>query len=221
MDAWRWPLDAPEGRLHAARELLAGDEVERAERFVRQMHRDRYVEGRARMREILGLETGQHPRDIVFRYGANGKPSIDGGPDFNLSHSDGLAVLVISRDGALGVDVEKRRPIEDCVARHHFAPAECANLSQLSPEDWLEGFYRCWTRKEAVIKACGLGLSMRLESFVVTLIPGQSARLVWIEGDDASAWRLMHFEPAPGWSGAIAARTCGAEIDLKWRDIAW
>lgn len=219
VDAWLWSLDVSADRMPALRDLLADDERDRAARFVYDVHRNRHIAGRARVREILGAETGRDPRDIVFRYGANGKPSLEGGPEFNLSHTGDLAMLAISRDGALGVDIETMRPIEDGVARHHFSDAEYEELSRLDPGEWLDGFYRCWTRKEAVIKARGLGLSMPLDSFDVSLTPGAAARLLRIEGDAASAWRLAHFEPAPGVLGAIAARTGGAEIALAWRRI--
>jgi 4'-phosphopantetheinyl transferase len=205
--------------LPELREVLADDEIERAARFVRPSHRDRYIAGRAEMRRILGLETGRDPRDIRFRYGPNGKPSIDGGPEFNLSHSSALAILGVSRDGPLGIDIEKPRQIEDSVARHHFSPTEYADLNRMPAGDWLEGFYRCWTRKEAVIKASGLGLSMPLDSFDVSLVPDEPARLNRIEGDDPAAWCLAHFEPAPEWAGALAARTGGQDIELTWREV--
>lgn len=215
VDAWLWSLDVAADHLPGLWETLAEDERDRAARFVYAVHRDRYVVGRARLRQILGAETGRDPRDIVFRYGANGKPAIDGGPAFNLSHSDALAALAISRDGALGIDIEKARPIEDMVAQLHFSPTEYAELSRMKPGEWLDGFYRCWTRKEAVIKANGLGLSMPLDSFDVSLAP--AAHLVRIEGDTPAAWKMVHFTPAPGWAGAIAARTGGPEIHLNWR----
>lgn len=218
-DGWLWSLDIAPDRVAALRDLLADDERDRAARFAYPVHRDRHIVGRARLRQILGAETGRDPRDIVFRYGANGKPAVDGGPEFNLTHTGGLAALAISRDGALGLDIEALRPIEDGVARHHFSAAEYARLSRLDPGDWLGGFYRCWTRKEAVIKACGLGLSMPLDSFDVSLAPGAAARLVRIEGDVPSAWQLVHFEPAPGVVGALAARTGGAQIALTWREL--
>lgn len=221
MDAWLWSLAVPPDRLPALQASLAQDERDRAARFARPVHRDRYIVARARLRQILGARIGRDPRDIAFRYGANGKPSIDGGPEFNLSHSGDLAALAISGDGAVGLDIERQRTIEDAVARRHFSPAEYAELSRLPSADWLGGFYRCWTRKEAVIKACGLGLSMPLDSFDVTLTPGHGARLIRIDGDTPAAWRLVHFDPAPGWAGAVAARTEGRDIALTWHDTGW
>ena len=93
--------------------------------------------------------------------------------------------------------------------------------NKLPPDRWLDGFFHCWTRKEAVIKACGLGLAMPLDSFDVSLTPGEEARLMRIEGDAPSAWHLVNFEPAPGWAGAIAMRTGGPAVRLKWRETGW
>ncbi|SDC04055.1 4'-phosphopantetheinyl transferase family protein [Ruegeria marina] len=216
-DVWLWSLDAPADRVMAARALLSEDEIGRAARFVRQVHRDRYILGRARLRRLLGAETGRDPRDISFTYGENGKPLLRDGPHFNLSHSEDTAALAISRDLALGIDIEKHRPIEDSVARYHFSPDEYAELGCLDGGRWLEGFYRCWTRKEAIIKTDGQGLSRPLDSFDVSLTPGTPARLIRIEGDEPEQWRLLHFDPGPGWSGAVAARTGGEEIRLNWR----
>jgi len=215
VDLWLWSLDIPPEQLSVARQYLAECEIQRAKRFVRKVDHDRYISGRARLREILGAETGCKPEDIAIRYGPNGKPEITDGPDFNLSHSGRLAALAISYDGALGVDVEEMRPIEDGVARHHFSATEYHALSQFPQSKWLDGFYRCWTRKEAVIKSCGLGLSMPLNSFDVTL--SEDAQLTRIEGDTPSEWSMLHFEPMPGWAGAVAVRSGGQGIQLNWR----
>ncbi len=211
-----WSLDLPEHLLPELSRLLSDDEHARAQRFVYPRDRNRYIAGRARLRQLLAAETGRAPQSLRFRYGANGKPSLDGGPAFNLSHSGTLAALAIgAATPEIGLDIERIRPIEDTVARRHFSPAEYAALSRLRGDDWLTGFYRCWTRKEAIIKARGLGLAMPLDSFDVSLTA--NARLERIDGDTAEAWRLVHFEPAPGWSGALAARTAGQEIRLTLR----
>lgn len=220
VDAWLWSLDAPPEALPALADLLSADERGRADRFVRAVHRDRHIVGRARLRQILGSVTGTDPRDLVFTFNPQGKPALDGGPHFNLSHTGALAALAVSADGPLGIDIERHAEIEEAVARHSFSPAEYAALSRLAERDWQAGFYRCWTRKEAVIKAVGLGLSMPLDSFDVSLAPGAPARVKRIEGDRAEDWRLVHFDPAPGVTGALAARTGGREIALTWRGDA-
>lgn len=218
VDLWLWSLDMPDDQLGAMRRFMTDDEIARAERFVNPVHRDMHIAGRGRLREILGVETGRNASDIIFEYGRNNKPTIAGGPHFNLSHSGGLAALAISRDGALGLDIEEIRPIEDSVARHFFTSAEYSELAQLSPDLWLDGFFRCWTRKEAVIKAVGLGLSMPLASFDVTLTPEKAPEILRFQDDDAAAWKLVHFSPATGLVGALAARTDGRGIVLNWHE---
>ncbi len=215
-----WLLDPSDHLLPDLRRLLSEDERARAARFVRPLDRDRYITGRARLRQILAAATGRDPRALRFSYGAHGKPALKGGPAFNLSHSGPLAALAIGPAATpaigIGIDIERIRPIEAAVARRHFSPAEHAALGQMPAADWLTGFYRCWTRKEALVKAQGTGLSMPLDSFDVSLT--DNARLERIDGDSPGNWRMIHFNPAPGWVGAVAARTGGQEIALSLRE---
>nr|WP_254429807.1 4'-phosphopantetheinyl transferase superfamily protein [Ruegeria atlantica] len=143
---------------------------------------------------------------------------MDAGPGFNLSHSGGRAILAVCEQASLGIDVEKKRPIEDAVARHHFSQAEYAELSALPRSSWLQGFFNCWTRKEAVLKMLGHGLFMPLDSFDVTLAPDSPVRLNRIEGDNPERWSLVHLEPASGWVGALALRDVVEPLKLVWRN---
>lgn len=220
VDGWLWSLDVPPEALRTFDAVVSDDERARANRFVRPVHRDRHIAGRGRLRQILGDVTGTDPRDLVFLLNPQGKPALDGGPHFNLSHTGALAALAVSDDGPLGIDIERRAEIEDAVARHSFSPAEYAALSRLPATEWRAGFYRCWTRKEAIIKAVGLGLSMPLDSFDVSLTPDAPVELLRIDGDRAESWRLIHFDPAPGVTGALAARTDGRDIARTWRETA-
>ena len=119
-----------------------------------------------------------------------------------------LAAYAFTLNCEIGVDVEYRRRMADieAIARRFFAPAEVAELMALAESDRPEGFFNCWTRKEAYIKAVGDGLSVPLNSFRTTLQPGVSARMVELDGSASAAerWRLDAFTPAPGYSGAIA-----------------
>ena len=89
---------------------------------------------------------------------------------FSLSHSKSIAVLAVDHAQPVGVDVEDVRPIEEDVADRHFSATELTDLRGLKGEAWLAGFYRCWTRKEAILKAEGVGLSRALDSFDVSLL---------------------------------------------------
>jgi len=222
IDLWLWPLDQP-GLAPDLSPLLSDDEQARADRFVRPRDADRYVVGRGQLRHILSGYTDTPAARLVFAYGPQGKPILPGGPVFNLSHSDGWAALAVAPDVPpdfqLGIDIEAQRRVEDGVAARFFSGDEYARLSALPATDWMAGFYRCWTRKEAVIKAVGSGLSTPLDSFDVTLAPGDAAQITRTSGDLAPAaeWSLAHLDLAPGFVGAVAAVTGGGGIRLTVR----
>lgn len=218
VELWLWSLQVDAEKLDQYRQLLSVDERARAERFVKPKDCDHYIAGRGRLREILGTETGHDPADLVFEYGPQGKPALNNGPAFNLSHSGGLAALAIGGTAPLGVDIEEIRPVENAVAQRFFTCDENQALATLSPSQWLAGFYRCWTRKEAVIKAVGQGLSMPLDSFDVTLSADIPADVTRIDGGHAGNWQLIHIDPAPDFMGALAVFTEGKPLDLKWRE---
>ena len=125
------------------------------------------------MRSILAGYKRQPPSALVFSVGAGGKPClvVDEPPtlEFNLSHSRNFGLLAIARDLELGVDVEEFRKVEPGVPERYFSAVEIQDLSQLKGDDWLSGFLRCWTRKEAVLKAEGVGLRIPLDAFDVSL----------------------------------------------------
>lgn len=215
VDLWAWRLDS-EGETDRWR-LLSEQERARADRFVFAKHRSRFIHGRARLREILAEYLGAAPENLAFTEGAHGKPRLakNGELHFNLSHTEELAVLGVSRDIELGVDVEWVRPIKEDIAARFFSPLECATLRSLPEAVQPRAFLECWTRKEAYIKASGEGLSLPLDSFDVAFGPGQAARFLRIDsppGQSPEDWRLHAFEPETGCVGAIAAKTSGREL---------
>lgn len=218
IDLWQWSLDIPEQDILKASKPLSDDEMRRADRFVKPIDRRMYIAGRSRLRKILGRYLGLAAKSVSFDYGPHGKPMLADGPGFNLSHSGGRAVLAVSEDGDLGLDIEKVRPIEDAVARHNFSPAEYAELSELPEAEWLNGFFRCWTRKEAVLKRLGYGLYMPLDSFDVTVSQDVPPCLTRIEGDNLVRWALVHLDLGPGWIGALALRDAADPVQLRWRE---
>ena len=216
---WLFSLQAPARARAMLAGLLSADERARAARFIHDLHRDRYIVAHGAMRCILGETLGRPPGDLVFVSNAWGKPGLAeaGAPFFNLSHTENLGALAVGWRCPLGVDVEQVRPVEADVARHSFSPAELAGLSRLPRRDWLQGFYRCWTRKEAVIKALGLGLAQPLDAFDVTLAPDAPPRLLRFAGqpEAPSRWQLAHFAPADDIVGAFAAPLSGHEISFR------
>jgi 4'-phosphopantetheinyl transferase len=166
VEVWSAVLDPPASLFSLLRGLLSPDEHQRAGRFVHHRDRDRFVAGRAFLRLLLGRCLREDPRALVFRYGPNGKPELGGPPRglaFNLAHSEARAVCAVARGcDALGVDVERVRPIEDAegVARLALPRAEAARLASLPEPQRRRAFYEAWTRNEALLKALGLGLGL-------------------------------------------------------------
>lgn len=169
VDVWTADLDALPPALHAA-SILSADELTRAARFRFDHHRHRFTRCRLLLRELLGNELGIHPASIAFRYGPHGKPALDA-LHFNLSHSGPLAVIAISRDHPLGIDVEQIDRRKDVVplARTAFSPEECAELNALPSDERIDAFFRGWARKEAYLKLLGTGFSRPSDSFTVSL----------------------------------------------------
>lgn len=212
-----WTLDTtPTERLALAR-LMSSDEVERASRFVFDRDRHRYIAARGKLRALLAQFLNCSPTDLQFEYGEYGKPFLKDTArpcHFNLSHSQDIAALAISRDTQLGVDVEKPRPIELEIADHYFSPAEIAALYRLPPDERNAAFFRCWTLKEAVIKGLGTGLSLDLSSFDVAFTAPAEAALLRLASDPEapSEWTLISTEAAPDVPLALAARTNGRQL---------
>ena len=207
--AWRLPLTPSEPRLEAMLDTLSAGQRARAARFHFERDRRRYVASEGLMREILARYLGVAPAEIRFEYGRRGKPALARAPwlRFNLSRSHELALLGVTRSREIGVDVERVRDLGDweLIAKHFFAEAERQALAGLPPDLRIPGFFNCWTRKEAYVKAVGDGLYQALDSFTVSLAPEQPARLVSVADDPAETarWRVEHVRPEPGYVGAL------------------
>jgi 4'-phosphopantetheinyl transferase len=200
-------LEAPAGEIDRLFAILSDDEKARARRFATEVLRTRFTVARATLRTLLGRRLERDPRSLVFAYGERGKPSLPG-VSFNLSHSGALAVYAIAdAEVELGVDVEEIRPMRDMngIARRFFAPGEADTLAALPEALQTEAFFRCWTRKEAYVKARGDGIIAALDRFEVTFHPDHPPALLHIDGDAAAAaeWHVHHFVPAPGYVAAL------------------
>lgn len=171
-----WLLDVDLASLDQLGPLLAPDEQDRASRFRFPEHRDRFIAARGALRFVLGSLTQTDPSRLAFDYGPHGKPALRHNPanlHFNLSHSGNLALISVTQAGALGVDIEKidDRRAKPEIARRFFAPQEIAQLEALPGDAYTNAFFHCWTRKEAVLKAAGIGISGGLSSFAVPVDP--------------------------------------------------
>lgn len=196
-----------------ARAILSADERDRAARFHFDRDRRRFVAARAALRETIADDLGMSPVDVRFELGRFGKPRLAAGMRrrFNLSHSDAYAVIALTSDAEVGVDLEHVREIEDCdrLAATVFSVRERAELEALPPADRLRGFFAGWTRKEAYIKATGDGLQQPLADFDVRLAPDRPPRLLRVKHRPAevSRWSMWAWEPVPGYLAALCVET--------------
>jgi 4'-phosphopantetheinyl transferase len=184
---------------------LNKDEVSRAQRFVFPRDRDHFIVARGRLRELLGKYRCCPPDAVQFKTGRYGKLSLleDGNQlRFNLSHSHGLALYVFSMSRELGIDTEKIQPdfAGEGIAERYFSAAEQRDLAEVPKGLRDTAFFLCWTRKEAYIKAHGDGLQIPLDSFDVSLEPGQ---LETLRSADSQRWSVRSFVPAPEFVAAI------------------
>lgn len=211
---WTVWLDRPGVPLPELWQLLAADERERANRFRFERDRNHYVAGRGVLRLLIGRYLSLSPSHISFAYGSHGKPELAAsmgkpGFAFNLSNSQGIALIGFCWGQPIGVDVEPIRPMEDAeaVAERFFSTAENDVFRSVPHSQQAEAFFNCWTRKEAFIKAVGEGLSYPLHQFEVSLRPGETARLLSVRGSRAEAarWFLQSLNPAPGFVAAVVA----------------
>jgi 4'-phosphopantetheinyl transferase len=214
---WAVRLRASDSANRACRATLSPAEIDRADGFVFEHLRQSYELSQGSLRFLLASYLKCLPAEVSFRFGAGGKPALccDSNLRFNASHSEGLALFAFTIDCEVGIDVEKVQAMADfaLVARNHFCPAETSELLSIDDaERQLEAFYRCWTRKEAYVKAVGEGLGAPLNQFQVTL--SADARFVRIGEDQtmASQWTLQHLEPAPGYVAALAYRASPRKI---------
>lgn len=230
VEVWTVPLDADPAAVAALAAVLSPDEAARAARFHFERHRRRFAVGRGALRTLLGRYLGIDPRAVAFAYGEKGKPALATPPGetpplrFNLSNSDELALVAFSRDAELGADLERLRPMPDGldIAERFFSAPERRVLAAQPPAERDLAFFRCWTRKEAYLKAVGEGITVRLDAFDVTLAAGEPPRMLSIDGDPAraAAWALVHVEPAPEYLGALClpARPGGWRLTgRRWR----
>jgi 4'-phosphopantetheinyl transferase len=207
---WRASLDRSPQVTERLRAVLAPDERERSARFYDPRHGARYVIGRGLLRVLLARYLGSAPDEIVLIYGEHGKPLLAApGPWFNLAHSGPEALFAFSSSAEIGVDVElaDRDRANGRVAERFFAPGEVRRLRALPAPLQPRAFLRCWTRKEAFIKARGDGLSLPLRSFEVTLAPSEPPAVVRTDwsASEAAEWSLVDLSDPNGRTVAAAA----------------
>jgi 4'-phosphopantetheinyl transferase len=224
---FRIPLVVPEAASDSLIALLSPDERERARRFLFDHHRIRFIAGRAALRGILARCVGASPESLGFEYSERGRPRLATPTvdfDFNLAHSDDLGLLAVSPH-PVGVDLERLREMPSAleIAARFFSVAETEVLVTLPPGLRAQGFFNAWTRKEALLKAAGVGIG-DLEHAQVTLDPGEPPRIVAFPGppEEAARWRLHVLDVDAGYVAALAVKAdVQALLTWEWTAAEW
>ncbi len=191
--------------------LLIECERERASRFKMERIRNQFIAARAQLRIVLGRYLGSAPADVPITYEPSGKPILKANGaaslHFNVSHSETLAVFAVTRRGRIGVDIEchKSIPNAELLVERFFSQHDCDRFKQLPEHERLNAFFRAWTRKEAVLKAIGLGVQ-RLDQCDVTFRTGEPEAVLRVGADTnaAAKWFLRSWQPETGYDGAVA-----------------
>jgi 4'-phosphopantetheinyl transferase len=227
---WRTALNPAVSCIERLQHTLSVDELQRADRFHFARDRRRFIVARGVLRDIVSRYLDVSPSTLRFCYSSYGKPALaDGGEvealRFNVSHAHEMALFAVTRGREVGVDIEYLRRGIACeeIAEHFFSAHERTRLRALPAALKHLGFFNCWTRKEAYIKAHGEGLSLPLDQFDVSLAPGEPAALVATRGDPGEAlrWSLQAITPDPDYAAAVAVEGRGWHLThWQWRQLA-
>lgn len=223
---WRISLNVTAPYKRRLESILSVGEKYRAEKYRFLVDRNHFIVVRGVTRIILGCYLNMQPSELRFSYGSYEKPILIDQRDghvlhFNVSHSDELGLCAVTRDRELGVDLERIRPgfIHEEIPEHFFSSQEVTKLRALPISLQEKAFFRCWTRKEAYLKAKGGGLSAKLNQFEVSFAPGEPAAILNTFDDPKEKIRWSLFDIDPGPSYAAAAVVEG--FDLHMRYLQW
>lgn len=226
VDVWAWSFGNTERDIEQDMALLTEEERERMHRFYFLRHRIQFATCHANLRRILSSNLGCEPNSLNFAVGPYGKPTLEidkhvsGQISFNLTHTATVGVLAVASEIEVGVDAETIRPIEPDVAETHFSARELGDLNSLTGDAWLNGFYTIWTRKEALLKAEGVGLNLPLADFDVSVLPRAEAALLGCRPPElfSHRWHIQHLVPASGVIGAMALSRTPSRITCSSYD---
>lgn len=218
---WRAWLDVPSHGIETMQVTISKAETERAEKFHFRGDRNRFIAAHSYLRQILARYLDMEPDEIRYTYNEHGKPELDPGFHqlrFNLSHSKSVGLIAVTMKSRIGVDVELIKDNEDItqIAQRFFSPGEIEQLLNQPDSQRDEAFFRCWTRKEAYLKALGVGMLIPLNQFEVDFVPGVPPRIKHTGGNEGEAarWSLYHIDPQEKYIGALAVE--GKPADLRF-----
>lgn len=216
---WAASLEPSEPELVSLYSALSADERARATRYRSVRDRLRFVAARGLLRFILGRYLGVEAVQVPLRYDPRGKPELDAqglaqplqilaaSLQFSVSHCENLALYAFALGRRVGVDIERIRPgfAEGTMAEQFFSPAEKTALRALPLHEQQAAFFACWTRKEAFLKALGEGLTTPMDSFTVSLAPGEPAALLEAQSDprETERWSMRDLPVAVGYAASL------------------
>jgi 4'-phosphopantetheinyl transferase len=224
---WRASLALPAEERARLEGVLSAEEKDQCSRFVRPADRARCAASRASLRVVLAKYLLKEPHALHFKAGASGKPSLDRADpsiQFNISHAGDLALIAVTRELKVGIDVERVREVPDmgAILNGFFSEQETAWLRSHEGEKRTRAFFLLWTRREAAAKALGIGLFDCFARFVLPL-PDRARSGFRIELSDPDApagptrdWWMRDLLPAPGYAGAVCVEQENAK-PLFWR----
>lgn len=223
---WCAPVDM---EINAYRDIaasLSAQELQRASTLGSAQIKHRFMTSRALLRNILSRYLHLSAERISIAYSPSGKPRLDSQHResdimFSIAHSGDLTLIAITTNSEIGIDIERIRTMEmsGIIASQFFSKDERLELQNSPPRERLEGFFNCWTRKEAYLKAIGGNKIIEPNSIDVSIAAEAPARILKIAGDgfEASQWSIRSLLPAPGYVAAVAVRCKGAKLScLQW-----
>lgn len=220
---WQASLDRAPEEVERLAATLMDDERARADRFRFDRDRRRFVVSRGVLRAILGHYLDGPPGRVRLAYGPHGKPALAASPSssglrFNLSHADELALYVVARDREVGIDVECVAAAPPTGMTRFLSPREAAALHALPSSQQAAAFCAGWVRKEAYVKAKGVGLGLPLDRFDASLDPDQAIVLLRVDDDpeEGQRWSLWSVNPGPGYAAAVCVEGRDARLSY-WR----
>ena len=221
---WFIPIDNFLNDVEKLTGFLSKEEVLKSGKFYSENDSNKFIILRAILRKILGTYLDTDPQSIRFKNNPFGKPFIHPDSDddkikFNLSHSGNYGVYAFSRDSETGIDIEKERPVGDmnAMAKRFFSTKEVDVLMSLPQEEQMNAFFKCWTMKEAYVKACGKGFSVPLDKFAIDFNSDspQLLNVDW-EPEEITKWAIYNINTPPGYVTSLVAE--GNNHNIIYRD---
>jgi 4'-phosphopantetheinyl transferase len=225
---WLLSCRQPRAALDDLFATLDEEERGRANRYRFEYDRDRFIASRGAVRQVLAGYLHCASSEVGFDLAEHGKPRLAErhatSLRFNVSTSHDWAMLAVTLGREVGIDVERidSKRADTGIASRYFAPGEVRALEAMGEDEWLYGFFNCWTRKEAFVKATGEGLSRPLDSFEVSLASGQPGSLIRVQGrgEPAQGWRMANLAEVPGYASALVVTGPIGELhSLMWSPL--